>query len=171
MVVKNASLELKTVQITIKRWTVFILKGGGKIQCYRDCQQSQLSSLIMQDTTADKQKNPEPPPQTGEKHKFKTGYEKKTSTFKEKTRSLFSYRSPSKSRLKRNIAWKKSPKDFAKFMEKTSRFSGFLLDTLSSTLSSWYGRKWSPKWQGRTPRLKLQMLNAWWIMLFKVSQD
>ena len=61
---------------------------------------------------------------------------KKSSTFIEKTRSLFSYRSPSKSRLKRNVTWKKSLKDFAKFMEKTSRFSGFLLDTLSSTLSS-----------------------------------
>ena len=56
----GALLELKTVQITIKRRTVFILKGGGKIQYYRDCQQSQLSSLIMQDTTAVKQKNPEP---------------------------------------------------------------------------------------------------------------
>ena len=51
------------------------------------------------------------------------------STFKEKIRSLFSYRSPSKSRLKRNITLKKSQKDFAKCMEVTSRFSSFLLDT------------------------------------------
>ena len=60
---------------------------------------------------------------------------KKASTFKEKTRSLFSYRSPNKSRLK-NIASKKSPKDYAKCMEETSRFFIFLLDTLSSILSS-----------------------------------
>ena len=31
----------------------------------------------MQDTTADKQKNPDTPPQTGEKHKFKISYEKR----------------------------------------------------------------------------------------------